>query len=129
MPIITDNNVINIVNSLESLPNVESVRAHYVIKKSSIETYGKNAVSFRCFVTHPNVPDGHDVLITMATEEVYSNQTYADQIVGNIIARIKSMQENTSRKEEFKNLVSAILKKDDLGNYYIKFSPVDTTNK
>jgi hypothetical protein len=131
MSIITNNNVINIINTLDALPNVVQVRAHYVLKNTIKETYGANAVIFLSYVTHTheNAVDDYNTFLTLATEDVYNNQSYADQIVGNVKFRIKMAYSNTLPEASFTNSVSATLEKDELGNSYVKFNTINMSNR
>lgn len=101
MPIPTNDNVINIANSLESLPNVSQVRIHYTLKGPLVEQYGANSVVFSCFFPNPNLlgMNTYNKFWTLSTEELYDSDR-KDAIVQNIQDRIKMYYENVSSNTE-----------------------------
>jgi hypothetical protein len=84
-------------------------------------------VVFTAFVPQNNTSgtENFDQFITLSTEDVYNDDQYRNQIVGNIKYRMDLFYQNTIPSNIVLSTVSAVLAKDELGNPYVKFDKLN----
>ena len=96
MSVVTNDNVIVIMNLLKELPNVDEVRTHFTLRPTLVEKYGANSVVFSTFIKPTNQDMVEYVrLFTIATEELYNAVDYNMAIVSNMKSRIEGYYSNT----------------------------------
>jgi hypothetical protein len=116
MSIITNENVIVIMNLLKELPNVDEVRTHFTLRPTLIEKYGANSVVFSAFIKPTNQDTVEYLrLFTIAPEELYNNVDYNMAIVSNMENRIESYYSNTEIDSNIKKIgVGAVLESSNV---------------
>jgi len=112
MSVITNDNVIKIMKSLEEVANVSQVRTHYTLKPLLVEKYGENSVVFSTFFLPLNQVgmNSYSKLWTVVTEELYDNVERNMAIIYNMQTRIEEYYANTQVNSNLINSgVAAVL--------------------